>query len=108
MPGAIRLTWQEEYCSQFRFYERDERGYHYIDSINLWLPENRYWTGKITGEVTSQRTSADGTFEALVKLTDNALAGYQNLLLLVRTLSPVNSETNKCGKSDVLSAVDIR
>ena len=108
LPRAITLTWQEGYCSQFRFYERDESGYHYIDSINLLLPENRHWTGEITGEVTEQRTSADGTFEALVKLSDDALAGYQNPVLLVKTQAPVNSETNKCGKSDVLSAVDIR
>ena len=108
LPGAITLTWQEGYCSQFRFYERDERGYHRIDSMNLLLPENRHWTGQITGEVTEQRISADGTFEALVKLSDNALAGYQNPVLLVKTQAAVNSETNKCGASDVLSAVDIR
>ena len=35
LPGAINLTWQEGYCSQFLFYERDEGGYHYIDSIRL-------------------------------------------------------------------------
>ena len=108
LPGAIRLTWQEGYCSQFSFYERDEGGYHYIDSLNPLLPENRHWTGHITGEVTSQRTSADGTFEALVKLSDNALAGYGNPVLLVRTQAVVNRNANKCGESDVLSAVDIR
>ena len=108
LPGAIRLTWQEGYCSQFDFYERDERGYHYIDSIRLLLPENRHWTGQITGEVTSQRISADGTFEALVKLSENALAEYRNPVLLVRTQPVVDSGTNKCSESDVLSAVDIR
>ena len=108
LPGAIRLTWQEGYCSQFRFYERDERGYHYIDSMRLLLPENRHWTGQITGEVTSQRISADGTFEALVKLSENALAEYRNPVLLVRTQPVVDSGTNKCSESDVLSAVDIR
>ena len=76
--------------------------------MNLLLPENRHWTGEITGEVTEQRISPDGTFEALVKLSDNALAGYQNPVLLVKTQVAVNSETNKCGASDVLSAVDIR
>ena len=108
LPGAINLTWQEGYCSQFLFYERDEGGYHYIDSLNPLLPENRNWTGQITGEVTSQRISADGTFEALVKLSENALAGYRNPVLLVRTQPVVDSGTNKCGESDVLSAVDIR
>ena len=91
-----------------RFYERDERGYHYIDSMRLLLPENRHWTGQITGEVTSQRISADGTFEALVKLSENALAEYRNPVLLVRTQPVVDSGTNKCSESDVLSAVDIR
>ena len=108
LPGAIRLTWQEGYCSQFSFYERDEGGYHYIDSLKPLLPENRHWTGHITGEVTQQRVSADGTFEALVKLSDKALAGYGNPVLLVRTQAVVDSGTNKCGESDVLSAVDIR
>ena len=108
LPGAINLTWQEGYCSQFLFYERDEDGYHYIDSLNPLLPENRHWTGHITGEVTQQRISADGTFEALVKLSDNALAGYRNLVLLVTTQAVLDSGTNKCGESDVLSAVDIR
>ena len=108
LPGTIRLTWQEGYCSQFSFYERDEGGYHYIDSLKPLLPENRHWTGHITGEVTQQRVSADGTFEALVKLSDKALAGYGNPVLLVRTQAVVDSGTNKCGESDVLSAVDIR
>ena len=108
LPGAINLTWQEGYCSQFLFYERDEGGYHYIDSLNPLLPENRHWTGHITGEVTQQRISADGTFEALVKLSENALAEYRNPVLLVRTQPVVDRTTNKCGESDVLSAVDIR
>ncbi len=108
LPGAIRLTRREGFCSQFRFYERDETGYHYIDSLNLLLPDNHHWAGQITGEVTSQRISAAGTFEALVRLSDNALTGYRNPVLLVRTQASVDSVTNQCGKSDVLSAVDIR
>ena len=58
--------------------------------------------------MTQQRVSADGTFEALVKLSDKALAGYGNPVLLVTTQVVVDSGTNKCGESDVLSAVDIR
>ena len=108
LPGAIRLTWQEGFCSQFHFYERDEAGYHSIDSLNPLLPDNRHWTGQMTGEVTSQHISADGTFEALVRLSDNALTGYRNPVLLVKTQAVVDRATNKCGKSDVLSAVDIR
>ena len=108
LPGAIRLTWQEGFCGQFHFYERDEAGYHYIDSLNPLLPDNRHWTGQIIGEVTSQHISADGTFEALVRLSDNALTGYRNPVLVVTTQQALDRATNKCGKSDVLSAVDIR
>ena len=108
LPGVVQLTWREGYCGQFFFYERDERGYHYIDSLSPLLPENLHYTGQITGEVTAQQVSADGTFEVLVKLSDNALAGYRNPVLVVRTQAAVASKTNKCGESDVLSVVDIR
>ena len=108
LPGAIQMTWQEGFCGQFFFYESDETGYHYIDNLNPMLPGNRHWTGRITGEVTAQHIGADGTFEALVRLSDNALTGYRNLVLLVKTQAIVDRVANKCGKSDVLSAVDIR
>ena len=108
LPGAIQLTWQEGFCGQFFFYKRDETGYHYIDNLNPMLPGNRHWTGHITGEVTAQHIGADGTFEALVRLSDNTLTGYRNLVLLVKTQVILDRVTNKCGKSDVLSAVDIR
>ena len=107
-PGAVGLTWQEGYCSQFHFYYSDEGGYHYIDSMNLLLPENRHWTGLITGEVTEQQVHPDGTFEALVKLSENALARYRNPVLLVKARAAVDSGTNQCSESDVLSAADIR
>ena len=108
LPGVIHLTWQEGYCSQFHFYERNEGGYQYIHYLNLLLPAGHHWTGKIVGEVTAQQVSNDGTFEALVKLNGNALAGYPNPILLVKTQAEADSKTNKCGESDVLSAVDIR
>ena len=108
LPGVVHLTWQEGYCTQFHFYERDEGGYQYIHYLNLLLPAGSHYTGQIIGEVTAQRVSADGTFEALVKLSDNALAGYQNPVLLVQTLAEKDSETNECGESDVISVVDIR
>lgn len=110
LPGAVRLTWQEGFCGQFALYERDEAGYHLIDSLRPLLPDNRHWTGQSIGEVTGQRTSADGTFEALVKLSDNALTGYRNPVLLVRTQAAVDRATNKCGRigRTILSAVDIR
>ena len=108
LPGVIRLTWREGYCTQFHFYERNEGGYQYIHYLNLLLPAGRHWTGKIIGEVAAQQVSNDGTFEALVKLNGNALAGYQNPVLLVKTQAELDSKTNECGESDVLSAVDIR
>ena len=107
LPGTIQLTWQDGYCSQFVLYEHDDSGYHRIDSLNPLLPGGSHWTGQITGEVTSQQISADGTFEALVRLNDNALSGYQNPMLLVRTQAAVDSGTNKCGESEVLSAIDL-
>ena len=106
-PGDITLEWQDGYCSQFAFYEHDERGYHYIDSLNPLLPERSYWTGEITGEVTSYRSYADGAFEATAKLRDGALSGYRNPILVVREPAPVNRATSQCGDSGVLSAADI-
>ena len=107
LPGTIQLTWQEGYCGQLVLYEYDDSGYHRIDSLNPLLPGGRHWTGQITGEVTSQHISTDGTFEALVRLSDNALTGYQNPMLLVRTQAAVNSGANKCGESEVLSAIGL-
>ena len=106
-PGIINLEYQKGYCSQFNFYTRDERGYHYIDSLNPFLSGNRQWTGQITGKVTRYRIGGDGTFEATATLRDEALSGYANVILVVKELVPVDSATNKCGKSDVLSAIDI-
>ena len=106
-PGIINLEYQEGYCGQFSFYTRDERGYHYIDSLNPFLSGDRQWTGQITGEVTTYRTGGDGTFEATATLSDEALSGYANVVLVVKELTPVDSGTNVCGISDVLSAIDI-
>ena len=53
------------------------------------------------------RIGGDGTFEATATLRDEALSGYANVILVVKELAPVDSATNKCGKSDVLSAIDI-
>ena len=106
-PGGITLEWQDGYCSQFAFYEHDERGYHYIASLNPLLPDGRYWTGEITGEVTDYRSYADGAFEATANMRDGALSGYLNPVLVVREPAPVNRATNKCGDSEVLSAADI-
>ena len=61
---TISLEWREGYCGQFSFYEHDQSGYHYIDSLNLFLTGNRTWTGHITGEVTRYHIASDGLFEA--------------------------------------------
>ena len=108
LPGAVRLTWEQGYCGQFLFYERDERGYHYIDSINPFLPGNRSWAGPVAAEVAERRENADGAFEALVNLSDNVLTRYRNPVLVVTSLAAMDSATNRCGKTEVLSAVDIR
>ena len=108
LPGNLRLTWQEGYCSQLELYELDERGYHYIDSINPLLPAGRSWTNPTIAEVTSQRMDVDGYFEAMVKLRSNALQEYRNPVLLVTAPSASDSKTNQCAESDVLSAIDIR
>ena len=108
LPGAVRLTWEQGYCGQFLFYERDERGYHYIDSIKPFLPTNRSWAGPVAAEVVERRENTDGAFEALVNLSDNVLVGYRNPVLVVTTLAAMDSATNRCGKAKVLSAVDIR
>ena len=107
-PGLVRLTWQEGYCSQLHLYDLTESGYHYIDSINPLLPSGRFWTDSVTAEVTSQRTESDGTFEATVKLSGNALRNYRNPVLAVDAQSVLESTTIQCGDSDTLSAIDVR
>ena len=107
-PGLIRLTWQEGHCSQLHLYDLTESGYHYIDSINPLLPRGRSWTDSVIAEVTGQRTESDGTFEAAVKLSGNALRSYGNPVLAVDAQSVLDSSTNQCGDSDTLSAVDVR
>ena len=106
-PGAIRLEWIEGYCSQFSLYERNSGGYHYIDSLNPFLPDGRHWTGPVTGEVSSYHIAGDGTFQATARMTDRVLDGYTNLVLVVRTSAAVDPATRKCGSSEVLSAIDV-
>lgn len=107
-PGLVRLTWQEGYCSQLHLYDLTESGYHYIDSISPSLPSGRSWTYSVIAEVSSQRTESDGTFEATVKLSGNALRNYRNPVLAVYAQSVLESDTNQCGDSDTLSAIDVR
>ena len=107
-PGLVRLTWQERHCNQLHLYDLTESGYHYIDPINPLLPRGRSWTDSVIAEVTGQRTESDGTFEAAVKLSGNALRSYGNPVLAVDAQSVLDSSTNQCGDSGTLSAIDIR
>ncbi len=107
-PGVVRLTWEEGYCSQFQLYEHDEFGYHYIGPINPLLPSGRFWNDSVIAEFTSQRTDADGTFEATVRLDNNALNKYVNPVLLVGSRSVFDENTARCNGSEALSAIDIR
>ena len=106
-PGTIALEWRDGYCGQFSLYERDESGYHFIDSLNSFLPSGRRWAGTITGEITRYNIAQDGTFEATASLMSNALSGYDTVILVVRTLASVDPGSRKCGSSDVISAIDI-
>ena len=98
----------DRYCSQFSFYEHDARGYHYIDSLNPFLPGNQYWTGPITAEVTSYHIAGDGTFEATATVSGKALDGYHNVVLVVTTPADVNPATGLCGDFEVMSAIDVQ
>lgn len=107
-PGSVSLTAMDRYCSQFSFYEHDARGYHYIDSLNPFLPGNQYWTGPITAEVTSYHIAGDGTFEATATVSGKALDGYHNVVLVVTTPAAVNPATGLCGDFEVMSAIDVQ
>ena len=107
LPGTVRFTYRSGYCGQLSLYYRDNLGYHYIDSIDPMLPARQYWTGHITAEVIKQRVEPDGTFEATVAIRDPSLTQYDNLLLKVATEVRVNPNTNRCERSETLSAVDI-
>ena len=107
-PGTIALEWRDGYCGQFSFYEHDGIGYHYIDSLNPFLPGSQNWIGLITGEGSNYHIAEDGTFEATASLPSNALSGYDNLVLVVTTPAAVDPASGRCGASDVLSAIDIQ
>ena len=107
LPGTIRLTYRSGYCGQLYLYHRDKLGYRYIDRIDPMLPTGQNWTGPVTAEVTEQRVEPDGTFEATVAIRDPSLTQHANLLLAVTTEVRVDPNTNKCGESKTLSAVDI-
>ena len=62
--GTVSLKWRKGYCLQIHFYERDARGYHYIDSLNPRLPDNQSWVGQIAGEITHSSIDGYGVFNA--------------------------------------------
>ena len=106
--GTIDLRWRDGYCGQFSLYERDETGYHRIDSLAPLLSDNRKWTSPQPAELTKGWTYTDGKFNATAELSPDLLDGYNNPLLVVRTAAPVDPATRKCGNSEVLSAIDIQ
>ena len=107
-PGTVFLTDLDGYCGQLSFFAFDAWGYHFIDSLQPYLPVTQYYAGPITGQIISYRTGEDGSFQATAELTPNALHGYQNVLLVVTSLAAVDQATNTCGGSVVMSAIEIR
>ena len=107
-PGTVLLDYREGYCSQFTFYARDARGYHFIDYLDPFLPGGQTWAGEGTGQVTKYVIAGDGSFEATVELTPNALQAYRNVVLVVNSLAALDPDTRICGDSVVMSAFDIR
>ena len=107
-PGAISLEWQDGYCSQLSIYELDAWGYHFIDSLDPKAPLGQFWGNSPTGEITSYRTGVDGSFAATATLTPGVLDPYDNPILMVTASAPVDTATQQCVESEVLSAVDIQ
>ena len=107
-PGTVSLNSRDEYCAQFSLYERDESGYHYIVSLSPLLPENMEWTNPQPAELVKGWTYTNGKFNATAKISADLLSRYPDLILVVRTAAEVDEITNKCGDSEVLSAVDIQ
>ncbi len=107
-PGALYLEWQDGYCSQLSIYELDALGYHFIDSMDPKAPLGQFWGNSPTGEITSYRTGVDGSFAATATLTPGVLDPYENPVLMVTASSPVDSATQQCVESEVLSAADIQ
>ena len=107
-PGTVLLDYREGYCSQFTFYERDARGYHFIDYLDPFLPGGQSWAGQGTGQVTTYLIAGDGSFEATVELTPYALQAYRNVVLVVNSLAALDPDTRICDDSVVMSAIDIQ
>lgn len=106
-PGSIHLESREGYCGQFSLYELDEAGYHHIVSLYPLLPDNFEWTTTPPAELVEGRTYTDGTFRATASLSSDLLSRYPEMILVVRTAAKADEATNRCGHSDVLSAIDV-
>ena len=89
-PGTVLLDYREGYCSQFTFYARDARGYHFLAYLDPFLSGGQTWAGQGTGQVTGYVIAGDGSFEATVELTPNALQAYRNVVLVVNSLATLD------------------
>ena len=107
-PGMINLEWRDGYCGQFKLYRRDQRGYHYIDSLAPLLPDNKEWSSPQPAEFIEGWTYTDGKFNATARLSSDLLAQYSDLILVVSTPAALDPTTRLCGDSEVISAIDIQ
>ena len=107
-PGALSFEWQDGYCSQFSIFDHDHWGYHFIESLDPKAPLGQLWGNSPVGEITAYRTGVDGSFAATAKLAPGVLDPYENPVLLVTGPAPVDSATQRCMESAVLSAADIQ
>ena len=106
-PGTLTLHPRNGYCGQLHVYHLTEQGYIYVDNVATILPEDQHWTETPDFEATGWHENSNGTFNAVVKVRNNALDGLGQPILVVQTPARFNEATNQCGESENIAAVDI-
>ena len=106
-PGTLTLHPRNGYCGQLHIYDLTNRGYIYVDNVDPILPEDQHWTETPEFEATGWHENSNGTFNAVVKVRNNALDGLGQPILVVQTPARFNEATNQCGESENIAAVDI-
>ena len=107
-PGALSFEWKENYCSQILFYRLDKEGYHHIDSVNPMLSDGSSWTKVPRAEIVESRVNSDGSFEAVIEIRDQTLLSHDNVVLVVKAVTEVDSVSGNCPQPITLNAVTIR
>ena len=106
-PGTLTLHHRKGYCGQLHVYHLTDHGYIYVDNVATILPDDQHWTETPEFEATGWHENSNGTFNAVVKVRNNALDWLSQPILVVQTPARSDQATNQCGESENIAVVDI-